>query len=422
MATLTEAGLVMGTAPYMSPEQAQGQVVDARSDIFSLGSILYEAATGVRAFPGDSTIDTLHKILHSEPDPLERRVPDAPLQLQWILRKALAKSPDDRYQSARDLVVDLKALRRDLDSDSSLPTVVSGQVPAAISSRQARSDPPFCGRPSQCAALLGVAALFWTLGRQTAAPVEEAVAPAALTKRRSPAAASSPLRPSHPTASTWSIVESLQGEQSLNLRQVGGAQSLQLIESRPVAYWGMTSIPRAPRWCLESRAMKTPTGSMYQISTLGGSPRKLVTRLDSAPTFSPDGAQDGLDRRQSSGTEPELDHGRQLGWERAWSPGDLRVSRAWWRRSFIRRPSWSPDGRLIATSILNRRRATASPVGGRRCRDRGDRVDRAARVAMVRHGRLAARRETDCWPLPRQQATTTRRSGMVPYPEGRRVS
>ena len=148
MATLTEAGLVMGTVPYMSPEQAQGLVVDARSDIFSLGSILYEAATGVRPFHGDSTIDTLHKILHSEPEPLAQRVPDAPLQLQWILRKTLAKSPEDRYQSARDLVVDLKALRRDLDSEPNLPTVMSGAVPT-VSAEGKKRSPVLSGRPSQ---------------------------------------------------------------------------------------------------------------------------------------------------------------------------------------------------------------------------------------------------------------------------------
>jgi serine/threonine protein kinase/Tol biopolymer transport system component len=351
MATLTEAGLVMGTAPYMSPEQAQGQVVDARSDIFSLGSILYEAATGVRAFPGKSTIDTLHKILHSEPDPLERRVPDAPLQLQWILRKALAKSPDDRYQSAQDLVVDLKSLRRDLDSDSSLPTVVSGRVPAAIAAAGKKRSPVLWGAIA-VAALLGVALLFWTLGRQTAAPVDEAVAPAAVTKRAITASGLVTSAAISPDGKYVVFVESLQGEQSLNLRQVEGAQSLQLIEFRPVAYWGLSFNPESTAVVFGVKSDENPTGSMYQMSTLGGSAKKLVTRLDSSPTFSPDGAQmswvvaghpeqnlSSIMVANSDGGEPRV--------LATYEFPDLVAP------IFHTAPSWSPDGRLIATSILN---------------------------------------------------------------------
>ena len=108
---LTEEGVVLGTAPYMSPEQAQGLPADARSDIFSLGCLLYEASTGIRAFPGESAIDTLHNVIHAEPEPLADRAPQAPIQLQWILRKALAKDPADRYQRAAELSVDLRAAR-----------------------------------------------------------------------------------------------------------------------------------------------------------------------------------------------------------------------------------------------------------------------------------------------------------------------
>ena len=89
-------------------------------------------------------------------------LPDAPLQLQWILRKALAKSPEDRYQSARDLVVDLKSLRRDLDSDSQLPTVTSGHVPAVEATGKQRSPALWFGLAA--IALLVVAGLFWNAG------------------------------------------------------------------------------------------------------------------------------------------------------------------------------------------------------------------------------------------------------------------
>jgi serine/threonine protein kinase len=90
---LTEEGIVLGTAPYMSPEQAQGLPADARSDIFSLGCLLYEASTGRRAFSGKSSIDTLHKVIHEEPKPLAEHAPEAPIQLQWILRNCARRSP-----------------------------------------------------------------------------------------------------------------------------------------------------------------------------------------------------------------------------------------------------------------------------------------------------------------------------------------
>jgi serine/threonine protein kinase len=349
VATLTEAGLVMGTAPYMSPEQAQGQTVDARSDIFSLGGMLYEAATGVRAFHGDSTIDTLHKVVHAEPDPLAQRVPDAPLQLQWILRKALAKAPGERYQSARDLVVDLKALRRDLDSDSQLPTIVSGQVASVQMDSHMRS--PVLWLAIAAAALIAVAGLFWTLGRQAAAPVEDVVASAGISKRPITSSGLVTSAAISPDGKYVVYVESLQGMQSLHLRQVGGVQSLELIEPRPIAYWGTRFNPDGTMVVFGVKSDEEPTGAMYQISTLGGSPRKLVTRVDTSPTFSPDGAQ----MAWNIASYPEQDQSSIM---IAGSDGtEPRVLATFEFPELIAPifhtgPSWSPDGRLIVTSVL----------------------------------------------------------------------
>src|SRR5262249_58301225 len=93
--------LGMGTVGYTSPEQAQGRAVEHGTDIFSFGCLLYEAATGKRAFESESTIDTLHKIVHA-PVPLVKDVnPAAPADLTRIVRRCLAKDPDDRYQSIR---------------------------------------------------------------------------------------------------------------------------------------------------------------------------------------------------------------------------------------------------------------------------------------------------------------------------------
>jgi serine/threonine-protein kinase len=107
----TEAGIVLGTVGYMSPEQATGRPVDHRSDQFALGAILYEAATGRRAFHGVSAVETLSKILKEEPEPLEKAQPGIPDSLVWIVDRCLAKEPDERYQSTRDLARDLAGAR-----------------------------------------------------------------------------------------------------------------------------------------------------------------------------------------------------------------------------------------------------------------------------------------------------------------------
>ena len=108
--TATEPGTVLGTATYMSPEQVRGLPVDARSDIFSFGSVLYEMVTGHRAFPGKTTADTMAAILkESPPDPAESGK-SIPLALARVITRCLEKAPDERFQSARDLTYALKEI------------------------------------------------------------------------------------------------------------------------------------------------------------------------------------------------------------------------------------------------------------------------------------------------------------------------
>ncbi|MGH9317523.1 MAG: protein kinase domain-containing protein [Thermoanaerobaculia bacterium] len=104
----TRPGVVMGTVGYMSPEQASGQIVDFRSDQFSLGAILYEMATGKRAFQKKTAVETLSAIIREEPEPIAGVNPTAPAPLRWIVERCLAKEPEDRYASTRDLARDLK--------------------------------------------------------------------------------------------------------------------------------------------------------------------------------------------------------------------------------------------------------------------------------------------------------------------------
>ncbi len=119
--TQTGPGAILGTVGYMSPEQAAGNPVDFRSDQFSFGAVLYEMATGKRAFRGKTDVDTLAAILNEEPEPISRIRPAAPPPLRWIVERCLAKDPQDRFSSTRDLASDLASLRDHLPELSAEP-------------------------------------------------------------------------------------------------------------------------------------------------------------------------------------------------------------------------------------------------------------------------------------------------------------
>jgi eukaryotic-like serine/threonine-protein kinase len=119
----TQEGVVVGTAAYMSPEQAEGRKVDARSDIFSFGAVLYEMVTGQRAFPGDSSASTMAAVLKSEPKPPSQLVEGVPPDLERIIRRCLRKEPARRFQHVTDLKVDLEELKEATESGESVTAV-----------------------------------------------------------------------------------------------------------------------------------------------------------------------------------------------------------------------------------------------------------------------------------------------------------
>jgi eukaryotic-like serine/threonine-protein kinase len=114
----TNPGAVMGTISYMSPEQARGTHVDARSDIFSLGILLYEMLTGRQPFVGTSASEVIISIIQRRPQPIARFSPDVPIEMERIVGKALSKNREERYQTVKDMLIDLKRLKRGLEIEA----------------------------------------------------------------------------------------------------------------------------------------------------------------------------------------------------------------------------------------------------------------------------------------------------------------
>lgn len=133
----TEPGVIMGTASYMSPEQARGQEVDARSDIWSLGVVVYELLAGRLPFEGQTSSDVISNILQKEPPILRQHAPDVPNELERIIGKALTKDREERYQTAKDLLIDLKRLTAQLTIDAELERTTPAAVLAATAADSA---------------------------------------------------------------------------------------------------------------------------------------------------------------------------------------------------------------------------------------------------------------------------------------------
>ena len=345
-------GTLVGTVGYMSPEQVQGRPVDHRTDVFSFGCVLYEAVTGSRAFAGPSAIDTLHRIANVDPIAVTSGLSAAPPELQRIIRKCLARDPEERYQSMKDAALDLRALLRQIESG-----VIKDAVPPVSAGTSARL-PLLIG-----AAVVVVAAALagwrWlgasrpATGTMPDLQIERLTATGMLTH----VALS-------PDGKYLVYTDNPNGRQSLWLRQVGGTNPLELIAPRPVGYWGLDFARDSASIFYSVKGPEDPGGSVYQIPLLGGPSRKLLTDVDSDPAVSPDGKQlvylrAGYPDASSSAVMTAGIDGS--------NPHPLAVHRApdFFAPALFVNASWSPDGKRIVTSVRNSqtRNATLVTVG-----------------------------------------------------------
>ena len=208
VAPMTVEGSILGTVSYMSPEQAQGKKVDTRSDIFSFGAVLYEMATGARAFEGESSLSTLSSILRDEAKPMSEMAPDVPPQLESVIQRCLRKLPDDRWQSMKEVQAALSVLKRESDSGSlyttRLPAAAALSTTAAPPVTASKVVPPTGQLAPNSKLMLGLVAILVVLlvagggyfrVKQRAAEKHAAEIAAQLAAASTPAAAPAPEPP-----------------------------------------------------------------------------------------------------------------------------------------------------------------------------------------------------------------------------------
>ena len=273
----TERGMIVGTASYMSPEQAEGGIVDARSDIFSFGSVLYEMATGRRAFEGSTTMSTLAAVLRDEPPRISTITAPLPHDLEVLINRCLKKDPSRRVQHMADLKVALQELKEDSESGR----LMTGVAPASAATAR---RPVW---PIALAALVAIAAIGaiagWLQYGQSSGTVQQPV----LTRLTFDTGMTAQPALSRDGTLVAYISDRTTKLPNVWVQQVDGGQAVKLTDHVDGAA-GPTFSPDGTRIAYTAADGKTP--GVYVVATIGGEPRKIAADAY-VPKFSADGSQ-----------------------------------------------------------------------------------------------------------------------------------
>ena len=358
-------GVIMGTIGYMSPEQAQGKTIeiDQRSDIFSFGCILFEAVTGKKPFEGDALIKSLHSLIYEPAPQIKDLNPSAPAELQRIVRRCLAKDPDERYQSIKEVAIELKELRHEMESsaDFDAGVHVSARTSGAVAGRTSEESGPTStssteqiGRRIQrrktaayvivalaLVACIGLA--YWLFQLWSAKTSVAHFENMNITRVTSEGNVESVTVSPDGKYIAYSIEES--GKRSLWTKHLGTGSRVQIVA--PVEASAMNAGTFSPDggYVYYTRVdEQNPKGALYQEPVLGGvAPKKILADVSQPVTISPDGKQIAFGRYHLTSTEDELlvaniDGTNERSVAKVVEPDWLSGASA----------AWSPDGKMLA--------------------------------------------------------------------------